>query len=113
MNGIPNAIFDPPTRPDRSGPPPGEADAPRQMKRREFLGWGSKAALGALLGLGGSSLAWALGCGCRRVTVRIPNLPEPFIGRTIAFLSDVHHGHWVPLSYVRKIVEMTNALRPD
>ena len=34
-------------------------------------------------------------------------------GHTVAFLSDVHHGPYVPRSYVRSVVAMTNALEPD
>ncbi len=52
-------------------------------------------------------------CRVTRVTVGLPNLGEPFHGTTIAFLADIHHGPFVPLSYVRDIVAMTNALNPD
>jgi predicted MPP superfamily phosphohydrolase len=52
-------------------------------------------------------------CRLTRVSVGLPNLPAPFEGTTIAFLSDVHHGPFVPRAYVRSIVEMTNRLKPD
>ena len=32
---------------------------------------------------------------------------------TVALLADVHHGPFVPLAYIRHVVTMTNALRPD
>jgi predicted MPP superfamily phosphohydrolase len=32
---------------------------------------------------------------------------------TVALLADVHHGPFVPLSYIRHVVTMTSALRPD
>ena len=41
------------------------------------------------------------------------NLPAAFDRMTVAFLSDTHHGPFVPLSYLAEVVEMTNALRPD
>ena len=40
-------------------------------------------------------------------------LPPPFRGTTVALLADVHHGPFVPLAYVRHVVAMTNALKPD
>ena len=43
----------------------------------------------------------------------LPNLPAPFRGTTVALLADVHHGPFVPLAYVRHVVSMTNALKPD
>ena len=43
----------------------------------------------------------------------MPNLPAPFRGTTVALLADVHHGPFVPLGYIRHVVEMTNALEPD
>ena len=39
---------------------------------------------------------------------RLPNLPSAFRGTTVALVSDVHHGPFVPLAYVRHIVETTN-----
>ncbi|ODU00590.1 MAG: hypothetical protein ABS79_03060 [Planctomycetes bacterium SCN 63-9] len=46
-------------------------------------------------------------------TVVLPRLPNAFDGTTIALLADIHHGQYVPLAYIRRVVEMTNALRPD
>lgn len=43
----------------------------------------------------------------------MPNLPAPFRGTTVALLADVHHGPSVPMGYIRSVVEMTNALKPD
>ena len=72
----------------------------------------SLAALGSALGVG-YGLMEAKWLGVNRVTLTIPNLPTAFKGKTLAFLSDLHHGPYVPLSYVRHAVEMTNALKPD
>jgi uncharacterized protein len=48
-----------------------------------------------------------------RVTMPVPNLPPAFHGRTIAFLSDIHHSAVVPRMYVDHAVNVTNALEPD
>jgi len=37
----------------------------------------------------------------------------PFQGKTIAFLSDIHHGPFTSLEYVNQVVELTNSLSPD
>ncbi len=82
------------------------------MDRRK---WIKRAAIGSVL-LGGAGVypfLEAKWCRLRRATVTLPNLPKPFEGTTVAFLSDVHHGPFVPRSYVRSIVEMTNALKAD
>jgi uncharacterized protein len=82
------------------------------MDRRK---WIKRAAIGSLLagGAGVYPFLEAKWCRVRRQTVTLPNLPKPFEETTVAFLSDVHHGLFVPRSYVRSIVEMTNALKPD
>jgi uncharacterized protein len=52
---------------------------------------------------------------CRVVhrTIVLPNLPEAFRGTRIALMADVHHGPFVPLAYIRHVVSMANALKPD
>ena len=52
-------------------------------------------------------------CRVRRVTIALPNLPSPFVGLTIALLSDTHHGPFVTLRYLESVVAMTNTLKPD
>jgi len=47
------------------------------------------------------------------VTVRLPNLPEPFDGLRAAFLSDCHHGKLVPLSFIRRAVALARRAQPD
>jgi predicted MPP superfamily phosphohydrolase len=81
------------------------------MDRRK---WIKRAAIGSLL-LGGAAypLLEARWCRLRRATVTLPNLPEPFEGTTVAFLSDIHHGPFVSRDYIRSIVSMTNALKAD
>ena len=52
-------------------------------------------------------------CRVARQTITLPKLPPTFRGTTLAHISDVHHGPFVPLAYVRHIVELTNSLEPD
>ena len=52
-------------------------------------------------------------CRVVRRTVRVRNLPDSFRGLSVAFLSDLHHGPYVGLGYLRQVVERTNGLRPD
>jgi predicted MPP superfamily phosphohydrolase len=48
-----------------------------------------------------------------RHTLLVPNLPPSFVGKTIALLTDPHHGPFNSLSFLQSVVERTNALRPD
>jgi hypothetical protein len=49
----------------------------------------------------------------KRITVRLPNLPESWRGRTAALVSDLHLGHVRNRGFVRHIVRMLARLRPD
>lgn len=81
------------------------------MDRRKLL---KKAGLAALVaGVGIYPFLEAKWCRVVRRTLALPNLPPPFRGTKVALLADVHHGPFVPLAYVRHVVEMTNALKPD
>src|ERR1700728_79682 len=83
------------------------------MDRRKFLKRLGLAAIGAAAAGGAYPLLAAKWCGVVRRTIALPNLPAPFRGTTVALLADVHHGPYVPLSYIRHVVAMTNALQPD
>jgi len=48
-----------------------------------------------------------------RVTVRLKRLPKGFDGFTIAHLTDIHRGSYVPESFVRRAADVTTAARPD
>src|SRR5262245_742867 len=48
-----------------------------------------------------------------RRTIAIPNLPGAFEGKTIGVLADLHHGPRVSLGFIRRVVRLANALRPD
>ncbi|MBX7103044.1 MAG: metallophosphoesterase [Gemmataceae bacterium] len=48
-----------------------------------------------------------------RPRIRVPGLPPVFDGLTIAFLTDIHHGNYTGIDFVRRVVAATNALKPD
>ena len=80
------------------------------MTRRQFV----KRAAVASVALGGVyPFLEAKWCRLTRRTVAIPNLPSVFDGTTVAYLSDVHHGPYVPRLYVRSVVDTTNRMNPD
>ncbi len=74
---------------------------------------GLKLGVAALAGLGIWSLVEPRLCRVTRIDVPLPRLPAAFDGLTIAFLADTHHGPSMPLSYLRRVVAMTNVLEPD
>jgi predicted MPP superfamily phosphohydrolase len=81
--------------------------------RRQFLVAGNRLALaGAAATLGYSFVDREQFIITRR-TVPIRGLPPTLHGMTIAQLTDIHHGPWTSLAYVRRIVDTTNALNPD
>jgi uncharacterized protein len=49
----------------------------------------------------------------RRVTVKLPNLPQSWRGRVAALVSDLHLGHVRGHGFVQRIVAMLTRLRPD
>lgn len=83
------------------------------MNRRTFLK--SAVACGAVVGTSGVCYGFAEAGSVQvvRVPVVVPNLPAAFDGTTIAFLTDIHHGPYVSLDFVRAIVRTANVLRPD
>jgi predicted MPP superfamily phosphohydrolase len=48
-----------------------------------------------------------------RVTVKLPNLPAAWRGRTAALVSDLHLGHIRNAGFLRRIVRKLSQLRPD
>src|SRR4051794_1453505 len=84
-----------------------------RWNRRKFLGTVVKAGLGTIVTGAGYGVLEAKWCRVVRVTLGIPNLPRAFVGSTLAFLSDVHHGPFVPLGYIRDVVATVNALKPE
>ncbi len=49
----------------------------------------------------------------KRITVRLPGLPESWRGRTAALVSDWHLGHIRNRGFVRRVLRMLRSLRPD
>lgn len=84
------------------------------MDRRKFL---KRIALSVSGSVTAGGLAYpfleAKWCRIVRHTIALPNPSHLFQGTTIAVLTDVHHGPFVPLAYVQHVVAMTNALKPD
>jgi len=83
------------------------------MNRRTFLRRAAYAAAAVPL----SGVAYArFEAGWVHVTrqrVAVPRLPPPFAGKTVALLTDPHHGPFNGLGLIRAAVEAVNALRPD
>src|SRR5216683_5264398 len=48
-----------------------------------------------------------------RITVKLPNLPAAWRGRTAALVSDLHLGHERNSGFLRRIVRKLSQLRPD
>jgi predicted MPP superfamily phosphohydrolase len=86
------------------------------VTRRRFLRRSLKAAAG-LTGLAGATAAYgfweASQIRVRRQNVALQNLPGAFAGKTIALLTDLHHGPFVGLRFVEEAARLANSLRPD
>ena len=48
-----------------------------------------------------------------RISIKLPNLPPSWRGRTAALVSDLHLGHIRNRGFLRRIVSMLTQLRPD
>jgi uncharacterized protein len=83
------------------------------MDRRKFFKIAGMTALGSVTAVGVYPFLEAKWCCLARHTITLPNLPPAFRGMTLALISDVHHGPFVPLAYVKDIVEIANSLKPD
>ena len=84
------------------------------MDRRTFLKRAGIATLGsAAAGAVAYPFLEAKWCRVVKQTIVLPNLPAAFRGTRIALMADVHHGPFVPLAYIRHVVSMANALKPD
>lgn len=96
-----------PAAPD--GTPAGELPS-----RRRFLA----GATATVAGAAGATGAYAMFVEPRsyRVTRRdlaIADLPAELDGLTVVHLTDLHHCSWIPLTYIRDVVQTANALNPD
>jgi predicted MPP superfamily phosphohydrolase len=90
-------------------------DPPVDPARREFL---ARAVAGTATLAAGSAAITALRSATgpaeiHEVPVRIERLPRALSGFTIAQITDLHVGPTIGEREVRRVVEQTNALRPD
>jgi len=95
-----------------SEPKPASPSLPKRT-RRSFLKraiWGTAGLLTAGLVYTGIEACWI---NVVRKKIAVPRLPLPWQGTTVALLTDLHHGPYTGLGYIRRIVELTNALEPD
>jgi len=82
------------------------------MNRRQFFRLASAATAAPLLAAG-YSLAQATDLKVDHQDLTIPNLPTSFRGKTIAFLTDLHHGPHIQLNFLASAVRTTQLLNPD
>ena len=83
------------------------------MNRRRWIKRALGAAIVAPIAAGGYGVLESKWLRLNRVELPVPNLPPAFWGTTVVYISDTHHGPHVPLSYVRDVVSVANATRPD
>lgn len=43
----------------------------------------------------------------------LPGLPSQFHNLRLVHLTDIHHGPWMPVEFLRDVVQITNSLNPD
>jgi len=48
-----------------------------------------------------------------RISMRLPNLPQSWAGKTAVFISDIHAGHIYNRKFVNRLVEKINGINPD
>lgn len=80
----------------------------RNFLRTAFYGAASLPLAGACYGM--FEAGWV---DVERRAVTVPRMPAGFAGTRLAFLTDIHHGPYTDVDYVRQIVRTTNLLDPD
>ncbi len=83
------------------------------MERRKFLRIAGATALASATAAGAYPFLEARWCRLVRRTIALPNLPSSLRGMRVLHLSDIHHGPFVPLGYIRDIVNAANSLDAD
>ena len=83
------------------------------MDRRKFFKIAGMTTLGSLTAAGVYPLLEAKWCRLVRCQIALPNLPLAFRGMTLTLISDVHHGPFVPLTYVKEVVQLANTVESD
>ncbi|MBK04536.1 MAG: metallophosphoesterase [Deltaproteobacteria bacterium] len=97
---------------DKTRTPEEQVEQRPAMRRRTFL---KRVGLLAGVGVAGGGYA-VLESGWLRIEqkkVSIPGLPKGFVGTKVVVISDIHHGPFVSLGYVERLVREVNALQPD
>lgn len=82
-------------------------------RRRLLVRAASGLAAFAAFGIGALGMRNAREVAVKEVRVRLARLPKALSGFSIVQLSDIHVGPTIGRSFVERIVERTNALRPD
>lgn len=85
----------------------------KKINRRKFLKRALYGGVGACAVLGAYPFVEAGRVRVTRRTIPVANLPPAFAGTTVGLLSDIHHGLWVGLDFVRDIVRQANLLGAD
>jgi predicted MPP superfamily phosphohydrolase len=80
------------------------------LSRRKFLGLGAFALAGGALGNG---LYEPHEVVVSQVGVKLKRLPAEFDGLRIAQLSDIHFNSFLTASHLDRVIELTNAQKPD
>ncbi|MEM7235014.1 MAG: metallophosphoesterase, partial [Planctomycetota bacterium] len=84
----------------------------RKSSRRRWLKRG-------LLGLGATAAGFGYGyveaswLEINESTIAVPRLPKAFRDLRVTFISDVHHGPFTDLDYIRSVVDQANARQSD
>jgi predicted MPP superfamily phosphohydrolase len=94
--------------------PPAAVVTEPLVSRRNLLLGGSRAVGAAGMGVG----AWGFFGEARwfEVTRRdfpVRNLPRELDGLRVVQLSDIHHGQWMSMEWVRRILDVAQSLNPD
>ncbi len=85
-------------------------DGQTRVSRRKFLkylAWGAGALLVTDVAF---ERRWIQ---VTRPEIIIPGLPLTLDGLTMCQITDIHHGPFVSIEYVRRIVDLANSLKPD
>lgn len=92
-----------------------EADPELATSRRALLNSATTAVAGgtALLAAAGGAVRAAMDPVIQRIAVTIDRWPTAMNGYRIVHLTDIHVSQTVRAPFVRRLVEMTNALQPD
>src|SRR5215472_3966021 len=93
-------------------PPVAPASGPVPSRRR-FLTTGLRVVGGGAVAGLGYAFAEPRWYTVTRRAFPIRGLPPSLDGLRLVQLTDIHHGPWLSLAYVREVVRACNALRPD